>query len=203
MNYPLTTPPFEMKEFGNMTKKDAKQFFDWYIGEIPSRIKVLQELTDHKIKLDYSKQSLIDLFTWYLSQVTIYELSEEEIQVELDDLRQYPGFVYEDEKERLLENPVDLIKEDYALAMDIAVYYGEAIIKHYPQVQWTFFTKPKSHADLNEPILYFEDEDIYYERNPRSLMHILSLKVKRNEAKHTTLYEVFLMDSENILGEDE
>ncbi|NPC93597.1 hypothetical protein HOO54_15465 [Bacillus sp. WMMC1349] len=205
MDYPLTAPPFKMKDFEEMTKKEANEFFDWFIEEIPSRIEVLKEQTEHKIKLDYSKESLIDLFTWYLSQITVYELSEEEIQANLDDLCQYPDFVYESEKERLLKNPVELKKENYTLAMDIAIYYGEVIIKNFPQIQWTFFTKPKSQSDLNEPILCFEEkgEDNWFERNPRSLMKILIQEIKRNEATNTSLYETFLMDAEDILGENE
>lgn len=203
MNYPWVAPPFEMKSFEEMNKKEAKQFFDWYISQIPSRIEVLKEITENKIPLDYSKESLISLFTWYLSQITIYKLSDKEIEAELEDLRQYPDFVFEDEKERLLANPVELKKEDYALAMDIAIYYGETIIKNYPQVKWTFFTKPKSYAYLNEPILSCEDNEIFYERNPRRLLKVIIGYIKKNDIENSTLYESFLMDASNILGEDD
>lgn len=203
MNYPWVAPPFEMKSFEEMNKKEAKQFFDWYISQIPSRIEVLKELTEHKIPLDYSKESLVPLFSWYLSKITIYELSNEEIEAELEDLRQYPDFVYEDEKERLLANPVELKKEDYALAMDIAIYYAETIIKNYPQVKWTFFTKPKSYAYLNEPILTSEDDKIFYERNPRRLLKVNIEYIKENDIENTALYDDFLRDSARILGEDD
>lgn len=203
MTYPWMAPPFEMKPFEEMNKKEAKQHFDWYISQIPERIEVLKELTEHKISLDYSKESLIPLFDWYLSQVTIYKLSDKEIEAELEDLRQYPDFVYEDEKESLLANPVELKKEDYALAMDIAIYYAETIIKNYPQVKWTFFTKPKSFVYLNEPILSNEDNEIFYERNPRRLLQVIIGYIKKNDIENSTLYESFLMDAADILGEDD
>lgn len=203
MEYPWMAPSFEMKPFEEMNKKEAKQHFDWYISQIPERIEVLKELTEHKISLDYSKESLIPLFAWYLSQITIYKLSDKEIEAELEDLRQYPDFVYEDEKERLLANPVELKKVDYALAMDIAIYYAETIIKNYPQVKWTFFTKPKSFVYLNEPILSNEDNEIFYERNPRKLLHVIIQKIKENQVSEQHLYNRFLSDASNILGEDD
>lgn len=60
--YPWEAPPFEMKAFDDMSKKEAKQFFDWYVSQIPERIKVLEEVTEGYVTLDFTKESLIDLF---------------------------------------------------------------------------------------------------------------------------------------------
>lgn len=199
MSYPYMFPPFEMKDFEDMNKKEAKQHFEWYVSEIPNRIEVLSELTVGKVNLNYSPDSLIQLFTWFLSTITIYQLSDEEIEAELDDLRQYPDFVFEDEKEKLLANPVELKTENYALAMDIAIYYGETLIRNYPQVHWTYFTKPKSYAFLNEPIIQSIDKENWFERNPRRLLHVLIQDIKTNEINNKTLHEMFLMDVSEIL----
>ncbi len=202
MDYPLMTPPFDLKPFEEMNKKEAKQYFEWYVSQIPERIAILKKVSNGQILLDYSKESLIPLFTWFLSTVTIYQLSEEEIEAELEDLRQYPDFVFEDEKERLLSNPVELKKKDYALALDIAIYYGETLIKNYPQVHWTYLTKPKSHVHLNEPILDVTDDIGFLKRDPNNLLMVLIQDIKKNDIKNTTLYEVFLMDVADILGKD-
>ncbi|MEK6474614.1 hypothetical protein ACVHXO_11610 [Bacillus safensis] len=198
--YPWEAPPFEMKAFDDMSKKEAKQFFDWYVSQIPERIKVLEKVTKGYVTLDFTKESLIDLFSWFLDFVTIRELTEEEIGSLLEEFRQYPDHVYQDEKKTLLANPVDLEQIDYAVAMDIAIYYGETIIKNYPQVKWTYFTKPKSYVYLNEPILSYEETEFPYERNPRSLMRILAHRIKDKEATEMSLYETFLMDEKDILG---
>ena len=203
MDYLWMVPPFKLKPFVKMNKKEAQQHFDWYLQQIPTRIQILHDLTNGKVKLDHSKESLIDLFKWYLSVIEIRTLSDEELEKELDELREYPDFIYEDEKERLLQNPVDLEVNDYALAMDIAIYYGETIIKHNPQVQWTLITKPKSHAYLNQPILYFEDDEVLYERNPRRLLQVIIQKIKRNKVNDQYLYNRFLSDESLIKGEDD
>ena len=144
MDYPLMTPPFNMKPFIDLNKKEAK----------------------------------------------------------LEDLRQYPDFAFEDAKEQLLANPVELKKEDYALAMDIAIYYAETLIKNYPQVHWTYLTKSKSHIHLNEPILDVTDDTGFLKRDPNNLLMVLIEYIKENDIKNTTLYEMFLMDVDSILGKD-
>ncbi|OLP66320.1 hypothetical protein BACPU_06220 [Bacillus pumilus] len=42
--YPWEAPHFGMKSFDEMSKKEAKQFFNWYVKQIPERIKVLEEV---------------------------------------------------------------------------------------------------------------------------------------------------------------
>ncbi|MGN7326548.1 hypothetical protein [Bacillus pumilus] len=200
--YPWEAPPFEMKSFEEMSKKEAKQFFDWYVGQMPERINVLEEVTKGFVTLDFTKESLIDLFDWYLEIVTVREMSEEEIGIVLEEYSQYPKHIYNDLKKELLANPVELEKIDYAIAMDIAIYYGETIIRNYPQVKWTYFTKPKSYAFLNEPILVYEDKEqgIYFERNPRRLMKVLIEGIKEQDETPDSLYKMFLMDENDILG---
>lgn len=203
MIYTWMVPPFEMTPFSEMNKKEAQRYFDWYTGEIPERMKILDELTEDWVTLDYTKESLIDLFSWYLKVITIGEMSEEEIGARLEEYSQYPQHIYHDMKEELLKYPVELEKIDYAIAMDIGIYYGETIRRNYPQVKWTYFTKPKSYVFLNKPVLYFKDEDddmISYEREPIDMMFVLNERIKSGEITDHSLYELYQYDVNEILG---
>ncbi|GAB1304013.1 hypothetical protein [Bacillus altitudinis] len=203
MNYPLMEPPVTVESFENLSKKEAEIHFEWFINQIPDRIEILKNVTNGEVDFNFTPESLIDIYSWFLSQVEIYELSEEENGRELERLSQYPDYIYEDEKESLLANPVELAKVDYAIAMDIGIYYAEVIRRNHPQVKWTYFTKPKSYVYLNEPLLHFQDandELISYEREPRSLMLVLVHKIKEQDVNEMELYETFLMDEESILG---
>lgn len=203
MDYPLMEPPFEVGSHESLSKKKAQILFDWFINEIPQRISVLEEFTNGEVDFNYTPESLIDVYSWYLSQIEIYELSEEEIGIKLERLSHYPDFIYQDEKERLLANPVEIGKVDYAIAMDIGIYYGETVRKNYPQVKWTYFTKPKSHPFLNKPLLYFNDADddmISYEREPIDMMFVLNQRIKRGEITDHSLYELYQYDVNEILG---
>lgn len=203
MEYVLMEPPIIMESFETLSKKEAKILFDWFVNQIPLRIEVLKNVTNGEVDFNFTPESLIDIYSWFLSQVEIYELSEEEIGRELKELRQYPNFIYEDEKKSLLANPVEIAKVDYAIAMDIGIYYGETIRINYPQVKWTYFTKPKSHSFLNKPVLYFNDADddmISYEREPIDLMFVLNQRIKRGEITDHSLYELYQYDVNEILG---
>lgn len=82
MEYLLMQPPFEMKPFKDMTKKEAQNHFDWYVREIPTRIELLKNAYSatggiEKKDLDYSSESLIKLWQWYINNADIEEKSEE------------------------------------------------------------------------------------------------------------------------------
>ena len=47
MEYPLMEPPFKVKSFDEMNKKEATQHFNWYIGEIPNRIQLLRNAFEY------------------------------------------------------------------------------------------------------------------------------------------------------------
>lgn len=87
--------------------------------------------------------------------------------------------------------------------MDISIYFAETIRAHFPEVQWAYKTKPKSDAELNQPILLFETETIYYERNPRRLLLIIIEKIKKRDVTSKSLFDIFHQDGQLILGEDE
>ncbi|MCM3137594.1 hypothetical protein M3573_04820 [Bacillus safensis] len=203
MEYDLLEPPIKMESFETLSKKEAKTHFEWFVEQIPDRIEVLKNVTNDEVDFNYTPESLIEVYSWYLSQIEIYELSEEDIGRELESLSRYPDFIYQDEKERLLANPVEIGKVDYAIAMDIGIYYGETIRRNYPQVKWTYFTKPKSHPFLNKPVLYFNDADddmISYEREPIDMMFVLNQRIKRGEITDHSLYELYQYDVNEILG---
>ncbi|WP_258297376.1 hypothetical protein [Paenibacillus peoriae] len=64
MEYKLMQPPFDMKEYSEMSKNEAKKHFNWFKQQIPSRLEQLGAFS--QIHLDYSGRSLIDIWEWYL-----------------------------------------------------------------------------------------------------------------------------------------
>lgn len=77
MDYIFMQPPFETKPFKDMKKKDAQEHFEWYVGDITNRIEILRnafEVTGggKKEELDFSAESLIKIWNWYITKVEIY-----------------------------------------------------------------------------------------------------------------------------------
>ena len=43
MDYSLMTPPFQINNFDEMSEKDTKEHYEWYLSEIPNRLKLLEK----------------------------------------------------------------------------------------------------------------------------------------------------------------
>ncbi len=149
MEYSLMTPPFQVRNFDEMSEKDAKEHYEWYLSEISNRLNLLEKAVNvlkpyQQVKLDFSKDSLIDLWGWYIDNVQIVQKSEEEYQNEL-----------------VSANPVtrEFIQKDeiatgwLSIAMDISIYFAECLVKNNKVLNWGLVTKPKSLACVNKPVI--------------------------------------------------
>lgn len=149
MDYLLMQPPFEVKTFKNMSKKEAETHFNWYVNEIPSRLELLEKTyretsNEVEIVLDYSPESLIKLWQWYINNVEIEEKSEELKKLEME---QYPEWV----RVNLSSQKISI--GWMAIAMDIAIYFSEFFIREHTTIKWGIVSKPKSLAYINKPVL--------------------------------------------------
>ncbi len=184
MNYELMAPPFEIKEFYEMNKKEAKEHFEWYISEIPHRIEILkniyEELGGKKENLDYSINSLEDLWKWYLKNVQIIDKSEKEILEEKEALPEW----LKNEKIMLKKISIPWL----AIAMDISIYLGEVFVRNNPQLQWTFVTKPKKIIHVNKPVIGDFKND---KMDTRHILYVLTLKIVNNTTNEKALLNLY------------
>lgn len=149
MNYNLLEPPFNIKPFREMNKSEAQIHFDWYIQQIPKRIQMLSdafELTGggNKEDLDYSPESLVKVWNWFIQNAEILRKTKEEIALETKSLP------------ILARNDISTNKIStgwLSVAMDIALYFAKCIIYNYDQIKWGILTKPKDLAYVNKPVL--------------------------------------------------
>lgn len=148
MDYELMVPPFETKSFFEMNKKEAKEYFEWFIGNIPARIEQLKNtyegLGGKSYDLDFSVNSLRDLWEWYIKNVEIIDKSEEEILKEKEELPEW------------LKKDVLTIKISttwLAVAIDISMYLGEVLVRNNDKLEWGFVTKPKKVSHVNKPVI--------------------------------------------------
>ena len=175
-------PPFEHMDFVEMRPLEAKKYFEWYVGEITNRIAVLSETfkNENNLNLDYSIDSLIDLWEWYETKITYRSLGEAEYKELLD---KYPAWMYE------YISKTDLSYETLAYGMDIAIYFAEVIIRNNTdRVRWGYFTKPKNRASVNEPVLlgFKYDKDL----NPRLIIINCARKSERDRST-MRLYDMY------------
>lgn len=149
-HYHLMVPPFEFVPFEKMNKKQAKEYFDWFILQTESRILELQAYAKlhgitHSV-FDDSIRSLIPVWEWYESQITLTKKSPEEIQRELIGRPKWMHGIIEQSTERLSDLTI-------ATAIDLSFYFAKVFLIHNPSISWGIRTKPKSLASVNRPVL--------------------------------------------------
>lgn len=187
MDYYAISPPFEIKEFEVMTKKEAQQHFDWFVSQIPDRLNQLKALyawsnENDALPLNGSPESLTALWEWFIPMVEIEPKSSEEIAKELAQL---PEWVHEE----YLENPYEFTLATHSMVIDIGIYFGEVFIKEFPELEWGFVSKPKSLVHVNRPIIMLKDSSFEFE--PRQLIYTLTLEILKKETKKEALRELY------------
>lgn len=149
MEYPLMIPPFRIKNFDEMTENEAKKHFEWFKSEIPKRLELLKraiEETEPKLSftLDFSKDSLVGLWDWYLKNAEVVEKTNEEYSNELSSANEMTKQFIRKEK---------ISSGWMAVALDISIYFAECLIKAHQELKWGIVTKPKSLAYVNKPVV--------------------------------------------------
>ncbi|WP_428258661.1 hypothetical protein [Gallibacter sp. Marseille-QA0791] len=85
MEYEYMISPIGSYDFDNFTAKEAKEYFEWFMGEREKRVHILSEYIKsegEEIEFDYTPESLVPLWTWFLEKIRFEKRSEEEIKEE-------------------------------------------------------------------------------------------------------------------------
>ena len=183
MEYELMTPPFKCKEFDDMNKNDAKEYFDWYISQIGHRISVLKEYAHSEngdIIFDYTPESLIPLWDWYEQKIKLIKKSTKELE---EEYKKYPKWVHDSLSHKKIS--MDTLK----IGMDIAIYFAEVVVRScHGKIQWGYFTKPKNRMSVNEPTLLGFKHDM--DLNPRLIVLNCTRRSSR-EKNSTQLFDTY------------
>jgi len=182
--YPIMEPPFEFVPFEEMKKKQAEQYFNWYMTQIEDRIKQLNEfinLENKKLVLDKTPESLIDLWEWFQEHIEYEDKTEEEINKSCEGQPEWF-------QEILRHSTIKMTLLTMALAEDIAIYFSETMIHNHPQVHWGYLMKPKKLDGVNQPILLgFKGNDC---ANPIGLISVCIYNSTEKKNKYE-LYETY------------
>lgn len=190
MDYPIMEPPFVLLPFEEMKKKQVEQYFQWYMTEKENRIRQLDKFINQettKVLLDYSAESLIDLWEWFESHIEYQEKTEEELHNELSGKPLWIQDILQQNKKRLTLLTM-------ALAEDISIYFSETMIKNHAEIKWGYRMKPKKLDGVNQPILIGFHGDIC--RNPRRFVSvcITNSSDKRNKYELYETYKIWEMN---------
>lgn len=171
MNYEFMGTPFEFEKFEDLSRKEARAYFKWYVGQIDSRMEILKAAVleeNPEVNFDFSPESLIPVWKWYQKKIVFVRKPEETLSKQIDELQGWfayqflrAGRKYEDidmeycrESARKSIDETEISEETLGYAKDMAIYFSEVLRRNHEDVlYWTFIATAKRHVSFNKPVL--------------------------------------------------
>ena len=141
---------FDNYAFFELTPKQAKEYFKWYMAEIPHRLTLLwnriQQDCPELEPFDYSPESLHFIWEWYEPKIQRVPMTAKEIEYEV---RKFPKYL----ESQIRKNTQKFTDETLSLALDISIYLGEVVVKNHPYLRWNYRTRPKRDFSVYRPVI--------------------------------------------------
>ncbi len=164
MNYEPLIIPLN-KSFMYLSKKESQEYFDWFISHIDERSEYLRQKISNDLNisievLNYSLDSLIPIWKWFLQVAEISKTSKKDLkQLEKSLTRQQQSLIKHIEEAS--EDELSVFTE-YVLR-DIGMYLAKMFISNYPILKWTIKRSPKTYVHVNVPLIVgFVDDNPSY-----------------------------------------
>lgn len=146
MTYSIIQPPFTLN-FKEMSKKELKNYFNWFHGILPSRLdelkRAVQVTSGYELwSGNFAPESLNLLGEWYAIQVETRPRTNEEI-AEIENRLTFPIAIPK----------VDLTKRTFSLAMDVGMYLSQVFLKNHSGLHWDQPLNNKKFVDYGRPVL--------------------------------------------------
>jgi len=186
------------KPFSELSKKEADEYYNWFLTHIDERTDYLREKVSTSLNisivcLDFSLESLKLIWKWFLQVAEISKVPKSVLKEIKKSLRGQP--------QSLVDHMVEQQKEglsvftEYVLR-DIGMYLAKMFIANYPCLYWTVINNPKSYISVNEPIIMgFIDDDPSYPKpfrpdlEPISLARNPAMNLFDNTQQENDLYD--------------
>ncbi len=154
--YQIAEPPFSRVPFERLTKDEARIRFEWFLAQIPLRLKSLCDAVGVEqprlvAKLNFTPESLVPLGEWFIKHVHARKLTKEEM---VNGERIIPQSLFTDNSEDTVDirNWV-LTDETISLSFDIGIYMAKIFENKFRSIRWTYLTERMHATYPNEPIL--------------------------------------------------
>lgn len=198
IEYDMDFPPTGI-DYDSWDKHTADRYFKWFIEQIPIRMEYFQkrvadDLKIEKLLLDYSPESLITVWDWYIKVAIIEDVPAETIK----RIKQSPAYNLFGEsyinKEQLSLNSI-------LIQRDIGMYLAQVFLKESPKLQWTYEHDPPSkkvkNVFNNRPALTgFIGVNHPYSFEPIHMVGVQGISVLEGDAKKQDLFDLYNQYSE-------
>lgn len=203
VQYDLLIPPDGINYRG-MTPGVAKRSFQWFVSKIPERMAYFRSRCAHDLKipinrLDYSEESLLLVWKWFLRTARTEKTPEDLLAPMIEGAKIF-GDSFINWRQR---TPVTRFIE-----RDIAMYVGECFLAQSSKLYWSYTKKPKSNVMLHQPAIEglgeFYNGKFYPQLfAPIHMVGVQAAKILSNEQNEQDLYRVFQTWKKYIPTENE
>lgn len=153
-NYEPLIIPID-KPFEELNNQESQEYFDWFVAHVDERAeyirrKVSKDLQITLDSLDYSLESLVLIWRWFLQ---VAELSKTPKKV-LDEIKKaLKGHEQSFINDMVNESKVELSIFTRYVIRDIAMYIGKMYVKNYSTIIWGYHTDIEKDSFANMPQL--------------------------------------------------
>ena len=138
-------PPFATLKFREMSKRDLRNYYDWFLKQIPERIEILTmavNSSSHGFQLwqpTYAPESLSTLGSWFSSQIQTRNKTLEELKSSLIsyDKVETQNWIF--------------TNHTLSIAMDVGMYLSQVFLRNHPQLKWDQLFGNKRFIDYGQP----------------------------------------------------
>lgn len=133
VKYDMPIPPTGL-DFFSMTARQGEEHFEWFMSKIPERMDYLKARCAKDLKLsvtelDYSAESLILLWRWFLKTARMERTPKEEIEKMKEGAKIFgESFI----------NRMRFTSTTEYIIHDIGMYVGQCFVLDYPQLYWSY-----------------------------------------------------------------
>jgi|GEM_PF-3567843 len=146
-----------LKPFEELTGKEAKAYFEWFLSYIPKANEQIKHEIDNYLKEDWKPDfslASIEVISKWLYDTTYYrEISVEEIDEEIR-ICNYPTHIADAVKSYRKRTPVEVAWRHRCTG----IYFGEMLKNNVSGIlEWKYIKKPKSDIYFHQPVLVRKD----------------------------------------------
>jgi hypothetical protein len=146
VEYSTIKPPFTLK-FWDMSKKELREYFEWFQEMIPQRINILANAVKgtpgfEDWRPDYTPNSLNALGGWLAAQVETRPRTLEEL-ADIAGQSPYP----------MDRSDSELTNRTFSLAMDVGMYLSQVFLRNHTSLKWDQPFGSKKFINYGQPVL--------------------------------------------------
>jgi hypothetical protein len=151
MTYKPVDPPFELT-FEEMSQKELRAYFDWFLGSLSAREKELEAEVRRTPGFetwtaDRTPASLNALGEWFAGQVEERPFTEEEMAKGRASVPEKASFLLDE-----LPTTTPTFRT-LSLAFDVGAYLGQVLLKNSEGTSWQQVRSGRSYHDYGQPVI--------------------------------------------------